>query len=123
MQFVLEQNNPAFPEMRILLATINMALLDACLKPNKTPPDPIAMDAHDFIWGERLETFLHYTNLDPEWFRKNLTEVMENRSDKTENHFTADQRRSFRMNRKIYAKNRDKIAELILLEDSDREDT
>jgi hypothetical protein len=104
MQFDLDYNHRATAEMRILLATINMTLMDACIAPNKHSPSKAAMDAHDFIWGDRLETFLHYTDMEPGWFRARLTEAMEDRSGEFQNGFYAQQRRAFRQNRRLYAR-------------------
>ena len=94
----------ATAEMRVLLATINMALMDACIKPERGMRHDIAMDAHDFLWGKRLESFLHYTNMEPSWFRSRLTELMQDRSAGYKNGFSSDQRRLFRANRRLYAR-------------------
>jgi hypothetical protein len=105
MQFDLNIARPAIPEQRVIFAVVIMAVMDACVRPlSKSLPDPLAMDAHDFIWGGRLELFLHYTDLEPEWFRRALTESMESRSAVFERHFSPEQRRAFRANRRLHAR-------------------
>jgi len=105
MEFDLNHSRRSPPEHRIILAVVIMAISDACRKPGRKKPNPAAMDAHDFLWGRRLETYLHYTHLDADWMRRELTEIMENTSSiARRGNFSDDQRRNFRMNRKFYAR-------------------
>lgn len=106
MMFDPESTRTTFeqPEKRVLMATVLMAVTDSAIRPGRRDPSMLAMDAHSFLWGERLEYFLHYLDIEPEWFRRTLTRVMEDKRPGTHNHFTEEQRRSFRHNRRVWAK-------------------
>jgi hypothetical protein len=100
----LDHGSRATAEERLMLAVVLLAISDACTRPNARSPAGVALDAQDFIWSDRLDSFLNWLNMDPGWFRWRLTNVMENRSTGFVNHFTPEQRRAFRHNRRMYAK-------------------
>lgn len=91
------------PEKRVLLAAVILAVSDACRKPGKMDPSSLAMEAHDFLWGPRLDMFLHWVDIDSGWFRRNLMLMMEDTSATHISHFNSDQRRAFRVNHRIWA--------------------
>jgi hypothetical protein len=92
------------PEHMLIASVITLAVKDACLEPFKSPVAMQwdAMTAHDFLWGEGLESYIHWLDIDVDFFRKKLIETMANDKDVGHNGFKSHERRAFRFNKKIW---------------------
>lgn len=96
----------SMPEQRLLSAVIITAMRDACLPPvteKKGRAATITYDAttaHDFLWLQGLDSYLHYLDIDPDYFRSALLKIMKNDSAAKIGEFTSENRRAFRMNKK-----------------------
>lgn len=93
------------PEHRLLFAVVNLAVRDSCLHPINDKPLRMqweATTAHDFIWLDGLDSYLHYMDIDVDWFRQKLIETMSSDKEGTVNGFTSKDRRNFRINKKLW---------------------
>lgn len=101
-------NSPSFlPEHRVLAAVIVHAMRDACLPPIKSERRQLkmhyhAMTAHDFLWTDGLESYIHYLDIDPDYFRKALINTMANTRELKIGEFTPENRRAFRINKRMW---------------------
>lgn len=96
----------SLPEHRLLSAVIVTAMRDACTPPvtdwsKKTiRMAHHAITAHDFLWLDGLESYLHYLDIEPHYFRKALLKTMANDTAMKIGEFTPENRRAFRANKK-----------------------
>lgn len=94
------------PEQGLISAVIAMAVRDACIKPLKDGKHLRmtwdATTAHDFLWTESLDSFLHWLDIDAGYFRSNLIRTMGDDSEKQIGQFSSNDRRNFRINRKLW---------------------
>ena len=100
-----EHKDHTTPEHRLLYSVVILAVRDSCLAPIKTKPISMQWDAttaHDFIWLDALESYLHYLDIDVDYFRKKLIETMSNDKEVVINGFTSEDRRNFRLNKSIW---------------------
>jgi hypothetical protein len=94
------------PEQSLISAVVALAVRDACIPPFKDEKHlKMAWDcttAHDFLWTESLDSYLHWLNIDVEYFRRNLIKTMGDDSEKTIGLFYPKDRRAFRINKKLW---------------------
>jgi len=94
------------PEQSLISAVIALAVRDACIPPFKDEKYlKMTWDcttAHDFLWTESLDSYLHWLNIDVDYFRRNLIKTMEDDSEKTIGLFYPRDRRAFRVNKKLW---------------------
>lgn len=108
MEADLEESYKSIPEQRLIAAVIATAMRDACIKPFKPFGEKHlrltfdCMTAHDFLWTEALESYLHYLDVEAEYFRKALIKTMNNDSEKKIGSFTPEDRRAFRFNKRYW---------------------
>jgi hypothetical protein len=99
-------NHPShwIPENMLIASVITLAVKDACLEPLKSPlaMQWDSMTAHDFLWGEGLESYIHWLDIDVDFFRKKLIETMSNDKEVAHNGFKQHERRAFRFNKKTW---------------------
>ena len=93
-------------EHRLLLAVINQAVLDATDAPVKDDvtlswrPSKVAYSAIEFLYGEGLEVYCRYLDLDPGWMRKKLQDIQSPMHKK----FSGAEKRYFGKNRDLFYK-------------------
>jgi hypothetical protein len=92
------------PEHMLIANVISLAVKDACLEPIR---NPLVMQwdsktAHDFLWGEGLESYIHWLNIDVNFLRRKIIETMENDKEGVINGFRSEERRAFRWNKKTW---------------------
>jgi hypothetical protein len=92
------------PEHMLIASVITLSVKDACLEPLKSPlaMQWDAMTAHDFLWGEGLESYIHWLDIDCAFYRRKLIETMANDREDKVNGFTGTERRAFRWNKKTW---------------------
>lgn len=93
------------PEHRLIYSVVILAIRDSCLAPIKDKPIRMqweAVTAHDFIWLDALESYLHYLEIDVDWFRRKLIETMSSDKEGNVNGFSSEDRRNFRINKKLW---------------------
>jgi hypothetical protein len=94
------------PEQALIAAVIALAVRDS-VKPPLTDGKNLRMmwdatTAHDFLWTESLDSYLHWLDIDPFFFRTSLVKIMEDDTANTIGELTSTQRRAFRVNRKLW---------------------
>ena len=102
---VFESKSHTLPEHRLLFSVVVLAVRDSCLAPIKEKPIRMQWDAvtaHDFIWLDGIDSYLHYINIDVDWFRNALIKLMSNDREGQVNGFTSEDRRNFRINKKLW---------------------
>jgi hypothetical protein len=99
------------PEHMLIANVISLAVKDACLEPYKNPVAMQwdAMTAHDFLWGEGLESYIHWLDIDVDFFRKKLIQTMANDREHIFNGIKSDERRAFRFNKKIWDRESERL--------------
>lgn len=108
MEIEIDASTSSTPEQRLISSVIGMALRDACLPPLKPHNKKHftltfnAMTAHDFLWTEALDSYLHYLDIDADYFRNSLIKTMSNDNGVKIGAFKPDDRRAFRFNKKLW---------------------
>lgn len=105
MDVVLESQSHTLPEHRLLYSVVILAVRDSCLAPIKDKQIKMQWDAvtaHDFIWLDGIDSYLHYLEIDVDWFRNSLIKLMSNDKEGAVNGFTSEDRRNFRINKKLW---------------------
>lgn len=104
----LDVSSHFIPEQQLIVSVIATAMRDACIKPytpfgeKRLQMTFDCMTAHDFLWTEALESYLHYLDIEAAYFRKSLLNTMANDSEKTIGQFSSENRRAFRVNKRLW---------------------
>jgi len=107
------------PEQRILMAVVNCAITDSCLRPirrgrakTKNPEDyRMQRDAHSafvFLYGDGLDIYCNWLPFEASWLRKRLEEFMYSNAIRSKNEYlriTDQQKRAYRFNHTLWMKN------------------
>lgn len=107
----LDPVHSSIPEQRLITAVIVTAMKDACIKPYKPFGEKHfrltfdCLTAHDFLWTESLESYLHYLDVEVEYFRRSLIKTMSDDSEKKIGSFAPEDRRAFRFNKRLWDAN------------------
>jgi hypothetical protein len=108
MEAEIEQMYHGIPEQRLVAAVVVTAMRDACIKPFKPFGEKHfkmtfdCMTAHDFLWTEALESYLHYLDVEVGYFRKALLKTMDDDTEKKIGSFKPEDRRAFRFNKRLW---------------------
>ena len=115
-------------EERVLLAVVNQAIFDSCDQPIRVDPnaqDPLdqlamtddARSAFHFLLTTSLDAYLKWTDINPEWLRSSLFDVMYERraqpvltrmrGEDGKFKFNERQRKIFRTNHQLFLRNPD----------------
>lgn len=99
------------PEHRLIAAVVVHAMRDACLPPivddKRRKQKSLKMQynattAHDFLWTKALDSYLHYLDIDAGYFRQALLKAMQNSYELKIGEFTPENRRIFRINKRLW---------------------
>lgn len=111
------------PEQRVILAVINQAIIDSCLRPlksddNSEEPQKMARDARsamNFLFTSTLDAYAGLVDISPDWLRNSLLNLMYNKSTRPALMTSRGQikipfigeleRRSFRVNHRLWMLN------------------
>lgn len=108
MEAEIEQTYKGIPEQRLVAAVVVTAMRDACTKPFKPFGEKHfkltfdCLTAHDFLWTDALESYLHYLDIEVSYFRKALLKAMDDDTEKKIGSFTSEDRRAFRFNKRLW---------------------
>lgn len=98
--------SPSTPEERLFAAVVGLALRDACMKPIKIDGNLVmtseARSAHNFIWSESCDAYLHWLDIDAEQFRNRINIIMQNTDNAKHGGFMPEERRAFRFNKNLW---------------------
>jgi len=100
-----EHKDHTQPEHRLIYSVVILAVRDSCLTPIKGKPPIMQWDAttaHDFLWLDALESYLHYLDIDVDYFRNKLIQTMSSDKEGMVNGFSSEDRRNFRINKSIW---------------------
>lgn len=101
------------PEQNLISAVIAMAVRDSVLPPIKDGKHLRltwdAMTAHDFLWTESLDSYLHWLDVDANYFRTNLIKTMDNDKEEKIGILKPLDRRAFRINKKLWDIEHDRL--------------
>ncbi len=104
--FQTETSDHFIPEQQLLGAVIRIAVYDACHTPIKVGRETKLTDeartAHRFLWTDGVESYLHWLDVDTQFFREKLIKLMDNRTENSVAGFSSNQRRSFRINKLLW---------------------
>ncbi len=104
--FQTETSDHFIPEQQLLGAVIRIAVYDACHTPIKVGRETKLTDeartAHRFLWSDGVESYLHWLDVDTQFFREKLIKLMDNRTENSVAGFSSNQRRSFRINKLLW---------------------
>lgn len=104
----LDQVYKSIPEQRLIAAVLVTAMRDACIKPFKPFGEKHfkltfdCLTAHDFLWTESLESYLHYLDIEVSYFRNALIKTMSDDTEKKIGSFHPEDRRAFRFNKRLW---------------------
>lgn len=104
----LDQVYKSIPEQRLIAAVIATAMRDACIKPFKPFGEKHlkltfdCLTAHDFLWTEALESYLHYMDIEVSYFRNALIKTMSDDTERKIGSFNPEDRRAFRFNKRLW---------------------
>ncbi len=104
----LDQVYKSIPEQRLIAAVVATAMRDACIKPFKPFGEKHfkltfdCLTAHDFLWTDALESYLHYLDIEVSYFRKALIKAMDDDTEKKIGSFNSEDRRAFRFNKRLW---------------------
>jgi hypothetical protein len=104
--FQTEQSDHFIPEQQLIGAVIRMAVYDACHTPIKVEKElkltDEAKSAHRFLWTDAVESYLHWLDVDTNFFREKLIKLMGDMTQNSVAGFSSDQRRAFRLNKLLW---------------------
>jgi len=93
----------------LLSAIIKQAILDAMIMSDKTSKklNPIVESAFEFLFGEDVELYLHFLDIDKDYFQKNTIKQMFDKGI-TGHVITEVKRRQFRINYRKWVQEKNK---------------
>jgi hypothetical protein len=112
------------PEVRLLSAVVGLAVRDTMHTPigkKDLQLQPESASAFDFLFTESSDGYFEMLNIDPGHYRKKLIEVMSDTSS-SEIPFKAIDRRTFRINLKLWKEQYDRLGRRVAGDASDDEE-